>query len=407
MSEVAFIPLLLPSMVKLNKQIAPFEKSALDTKAVKVINELIKHGFVAYLVGGCVRDLLFNKLPKDFDLVTNATPEQIKSIFKRSRIIGRRFRLVHILFGRYHYLEVSTFRSGKVLTSEKNTKLGQAIYGTIEQDVLRRDFTLNALYYDVKSHCVLDYVDGLKAIKNKKIVMIGKESLRYQEDPVRLLRAIRFKVKFNLKLTQEQQKNIKKYAHLLADIPPARLYEESLKLFHNEDAYKIFSQLINYQLLIYLFPNTQTNPLIKLGLKNTEYRIKKKQSINVAFFFAIFLWHELTKRYAQAIKQQNPSKALLIEVGQLLLAQQIKHTAMAKYLSRQILDIWLLQNWLEKSNQHTHPKNIERLLNHPKFRMAYDFLLLRSQSINPELKSVERFWFEKQKGDSNDDKKNS
>lgn len=373
-----------------------FKSSDLDKNALWVVGQLLKSGYQAYLVGGCVRDLLLNKQPKDFDISTSANPEQIKAVFKRSRIIGRRFRLVHVLFGRYDFLEVSTFRSGEILASEKNNKLGNKVYGTIEQDVLRRDFTLNALYYDIQSKSVLDYVNGLKAIKTKKLVMIGTESSRYKEDPVRLLRAVRFKVKFELKPTKLQQENIKRYAPLLKTIPSARLYEEVLKLFHNEQAPKVLDELIEYGLMPYLFPNTKPNAFIGLSLNNTVKRIKAGQGLSPSFFLAVFLWEAFLKRYRKIFHTNNNKRELQIEVGQTVLSIQKQYTSFANYLSKQVIDTWLLQFSLEKALTNK-PKVNQKLLEHPRFRAAYDFLLLRVQSGEKSLLAVEQFWDTAQK----------
>lgn len=198
-----FIPVLLQVMAV--KQTLKLSQKSLNKNAIAVIKQLNRSGFNAYLVGGCVRDLILGKLPKDFDVATNAKPEQIRSLFKRSRIIGKRFRLVHILFGRRDYLEVSTFRSAQAPDYEKHHQLGEAIYGTIDQDAKRRDFSINALYYDINKQQVLDYVGGIEDIKQGKIRIIGNELLRYQQDPVRLLRAVRFSIACGFSLSEAQK----------------------------------------------------------------------------------------------------------------------------------------------------------------------------------------------------------
>lgn len=365
-----------------------FAPSLIDKNAIFVINQLNKSGFNAYLVGGCVRDLLLGVVPKDFDIVSDATPKQIKSIFKRSRIILGRFCVVHILFASYRYLEVSTFRSGKVLASEKHHKLGSEIYGTIDQDVQRRDFSINALYYDIHRQQILDYVGGLNDIKSKTIRVIGTEKVRYQEDPVRLLRAVRFSVKLDFFLSTKQQAIICQNAALLQNIFSARLYEESLKLFHNTRASTIFKHLVNYGLLPYLFPYTSGSSFVILCLENTSSRLKSGLRVSAAFFLAVFLWQALQDECGLVQKQDRLNRILLIEIAKGIIAKQLNYTSFARYISRQIVDIWLLQYQLEKIEK----KHTKSILTHPRFRAAYDFLLLRSQSINPELKSVAKFW---------------
>lgn len=369
-----------------------FASADLDKNAVWTVLQLLKKGFEAYLVGGCVRDLLLDKKPKDFDIVTSATPEQVKAVFKRARIIGRRFRLVHVLFGRRDFLEVSTFRSGAITTSEKNSKLGNKVYGTIEQDALRRDFTINALYYDVKKHCVLDYASGLEDIKNKKLVMIGDEVTRYQEDPVRLLRAVRFMVKFDLVLDKTQIKNIAKFGHLLIDIPPARLFEEALKLFHNLDAFAVFEALNKHKLLPYLLPKTKFSALVILALKNTQKRLKNNQSISVAFLFAVFLWDEFSLAKEGVEKTAKNRQRLLFYCARTVILAQIKHTSFAKYISEQIIDIWLLQEKLGSVNK----KNSKKILANFKFRAGYDLLILRANSGEKKLQKAVDFWTQQQ-----------
>lgn len=374
-----------------------FKSSQIDSQAIKVIKTLHKQGFDAYLVGGCVRDLLLDKNPKDFDIVSNATPEQIKAFFKRSRIIGKRFRLVHIIFGRYDYLEVSTFRSGKVLASEKRHNLGNKIYGSIEQDAKRRDFSINALYYDIFDKHILDYSGGFDDIQTKTLKMIGTSDERYQEDPVRLLRAVRFAVKLDLEIPKKEIEKIKQYAHLLKEVPSARLYEESLKLFHNEYANNIFNRLIKYNLFFYLFPYTKSNAFIMLSLENTAQRIKNNLRISNAFFLSVFLWQPFQNNLKNLDKSQANNQTLCFEIAQETIITQLQYTSFAKYITRQIIDIWLLQNDLKKCVDKISKKSIAKILIHPRFRAAYDFLLLRSQSIDPQLKAVEKFWKKIQK----------
>ncbi len=379
-----FIPVLLQVMAV--KQTLKLSQKSLNKNAIAVIKQLNRSGFNAYLVGGCVRDLILGKLPKDFDVATNAKPEQIRSLFKRSRIIGKRFRLVHILFGRRDYLEVSTFRSAQAPDYEKHHQLGEAIYGTIDQDAKRRDFSINALYYDINKQQVLDYVGGIEDIKQGKIRIIGNELLRYQQDPVRLLRAVRFSIACGFSLSEAQKKIISKQAKLLNDIPSSRLYEEAVKLFHHRNAKQIFSQLYELNLLAYICPYTKADAFVELSLENTASRINNEQKLSRAFFLAVFLWQQFLLQLQK--QKQKPSPLLAVEVAKNVLLKQKRYTSFAKYIGYQIIDIWLLQSDLEQRKIF--------ILKHKRFRAAYDFLLLRSKSINPELAETERFWYQAQ-----------
>ncbi len=239
------------------RQTIHFDKKLIDKDAQKVVKTLNKAGHEAYLVGGCIRDLLLGHKPKDFDIATSATPEQVHKTFKRSRLIGRRFRLVHIMFSSRKYIEVATFRSGKVKTASNGVIVRDNLYGTLKEDAFRRDFSVNGLYYDIQKSQVIDYVDGLEALNNSEIKMIGNPMERFKEDPVRMIRAIRFKVKLGATIDPKISKSISNLAYLLANIPAARLYDECIKLFHNENAYEVFEQLIKYGLLNYLFSQTE------------------------------------------------------------------------------------------------------------------------------------------------------
>ena len=235
------------------RQSVKFDKKLIDKDALKVVKTLVKNGYEAYLVGGCIRDLLLGLQPKDFDIATSATPEQIHKVFKRSRIIGRRFKLVHIMFSARKYIEVATFRAGKVKTSNKGQVIRDNFYGSLKDDVFRRDFTVNALYYDVVKFQVIDYVNGLEDLKASQINIIGRASERFEEDPVRMIRAIRFKVKLEAELNPEISKNINSKAYLLKNIPPARLYEEVIKLFHNEHCIGVYKELVKFGLFNFYF----------------------------------------------------------------------------------------------------------------------------------------------------------
>jgi len=370
------------------RQTIQFDKTLIDKDAQKVIKTLNRAGHEAYLVGGCIRDLLLGHKPKDFDIATNATPEQVKKNFKRSRLIGRRFRLVHIMFSSRKYIEVATFRSGKVKATSNGAIVRDNLYGTLKEDAFRRDFSVNGLYYDINNSQVIDYVNGLEAINNSKISMIGNPDRRFKEDPVRMIRAIRFKVKLGATIDSEISKSICNQAHLLANIPAARLYDECIKLFHNENAYEVFKQLLKFGLLNYLFSQTEVTSFINKTLLNTSKRIKKGKPVTPAFLFAVFLWGAQNKRFKEINKKKKYRVLTMTQASEEVISKQTKQVMMPRWLSGRVKDIWLMQYQLENCS----PIKAKELIRHPRFRLAYDFLVLRSESINPELTDRVKYW---------------
>jgi len=370
------------------RQTIHFDKTLIDKDAKKVVKTLNKAGHEAYLVGGCIRDLLLGHKPKDFDIATRATPEQVHKTFKRSRLVGRRFRLVHIMFSSRKYIEVATFRSGKVKTASDGSIVRDNLYGTLKEDAFRRDFSVNGLYYDIQKSQVIDYVDGLEALNNSEIRMIGKPVERFKEDPVRMIRAIRFKVKLGATIDSKISKSITNQAHLLANIPAARLYDECIKLFHNENACEIFEQLLKFGLLNYLFPQTEKTLFINKTLLNTSKRIKNGKPVTPAFLFAVFLWDAQNKRFNELNKKKNSRIFTMTQASEEVISKQTKQVLMPRWLSSRVKDIWLMQYHLENCGL----KKAKELIKHPRFRMAYDFLVLRSESINPELSDRAQYW---------------
>jgi poly(A) polymerase len=374
------------------RQTIRFDKHLLDKDALKVVNVLTKAGFEAYLVGGCIRDLLLGYQPKDFDIATSATPEQAHKLFKRSRVIGRRFRLLHVMFSPRKFLEVATFRAGKVQTSN-NGVVRDNLYGSLKEDAFRRDFTVNALYYDVAKSELIDYVGGLDDLKASRIEMIGDPIERFEEDPVRMIRAVRFQAKLGSSLSEDILKAIKKQACLLSNIPPARLFDECVKLFHNEKSLEIFRQLENLGLLKQLFRQTESTTFIEQALINTSERIKAGKSVTPAFLFAVFLWSAQNKRFEQLAKKKSSRFLVMNQASDEVIRKQAEQVMMPKWLSARVRDTWIMQHKLETCN----PKKEKELIAHPRFRMAYDFLVLRSQSINPQLKERADRWTQLQK----------
>jgi poly(A) polymerase len=376
----------------------------IDFNATKIVKELHKANYESYLVGGCVRDLLLNKRPKDFDVTTGAHPEQAHKVFNRSRLIGRRFKLLHVRFGR-DLIEVATFRA----SHDNNTAENQAkqadsgmilrdnVYGTIDQDALRRDFTINALYYDIKSHCVYDFTKGFEDIEARQIRMIGDPSERYREDPVRMLRAVRFAAKLDFNIEEETAKPIKELASMLFDIAPARLFDEVLKLLQSGHGNESLELLQEYQLLETILPQTaqaldadteNARQLIHNALKNTDRRIKQRKSVSPGFLYAVLLWpsahSELKKLLA---KKRVPPLSALHEVSSKVILEQIKRTSIPKRFSTNIREIWELQLRLSKRPG----SKAEQLLEHPRFRAAYDLLLLREKS-GEDLDNMSTWW---------------
>ena len=375
------------------RQKVKFDKKLLDQDALKILKKLNNSGHETYLVGGCIRDILLGHKPKDFDIATSATPEQIHKLFKRSRIIGRRFKLVHIMFSARKFIEVATFRAGKVQTSNDGLVLRDNYYGTLEDDVFRRDFTVNGLYYDIKKSEVIDYVGGLDDLKALKISMIGDPSERFEEDPVRMIRAVRFRAKLNANIESQLIEAIQTNSQLLAKIPPARLYEEVIKLFHNENSIEIFHELDRLGLLRHLFSQTNENPFVNASLFNTSERIKNGSSVTPAFLFAVFLWSAVNKRFNQISKKNKSRIELMLQASEDVIKKQTQQVMMPRWLSSRVKDIWLMQYQLENYN----PKKSKALIRNPRFRMAYDFLLLRSESIDKDLKAKAEYWTNIQK----------
>ena len=362
--------------------------------SANVAVRLQQAGFEAYLVGGCVRDSLLGVTPKDFDVATSATPEQVRYEFRNSRIIGRRFKLVHVHFGR-ELIEVATFRSDHSQTTDDNNDrsahdasgriLRDNVYGSMADDAQRRDFTMNALYFDVSNEKVYDYSTGFADIQRRLIRLIGDPEQRYLEDPVRMLRAIRFAAKLNFDIEDSTAEPIHRLAHLPRDIPAARLYEEVLKLFLSGHAVRTYELLCEYGLFAPLFPSTakalEKNPeyvnrLLRNAFSNTDKRISADRPVTPAYLFAALLWPALT---ARAISLQNdgmhPLPAMQEAAHQVLL-EQLKTVAIPKRFSIPTREIWDMQERLPRRAG----KRADMLLAHQRFRAGYDFLLLRESA---------------------------
>jgi poly(A) polymerase len=369
--------------------------------ALNVIEGLNKAGYNGYLVGGAVRDILIGKPPKDFDIATDARPEQVIQIFKNSRIIGRRFRIVHVSFGR-EIIEVATFRAphGQSSNSAKTSADGQIlrdnVYGRFEDDVWRRDFTINALYYDIRISSVIDYVGGMRDLRSKIIRLIGDPEVRYREDPVRMLRAIRFAAKLDFEIIDSTGAPISALGGLLQEISPARLFDESLKLFSAGDAYGSYKGLIEHDLFRYLYSPQRVelssldvvdDKLILRALKNTDNRIKNGKSVNPAFLIAVFLWGTMQQHFKAFHQDGLPDRIALQKALELTISKQIQQLSIPKRFTMAVKEIWELQIRFFKRT----PKRAYRLYCHPRFRAAYDFFILRSID-EVDLKEIGHWW---------------
>ena len=389
-------------------------RANISENALKVLYRLHKSGYEAYLVGGCVRDLLLDLEPKDFDVATNASPEQVKSLFSNCRLIGRRFRLAHVVFGR-DVIEVATFRGhhSETQPEQKNTSklssegllLRDNVYGSIEEDAERRDFTVNAMYYSIADFAIYDFANGASDLEAGVLRLIGDPETRYREDPVRMLRAVRFATKLGLRIEEKTRAPIKALAHLLDNIPAARLFEEYLKLFTYGKAEANLLALQDFGLFGWLFPQAKT------GLKNsqsfeykmqyqlcvdTDARINSGKRVTPAYLFAATLWYPVLARAEQlSVEGGLPEYDAMQIAAADVLAKQSRSIAIPKRFSLPARDIWTLQIRL----QQTSPRRAERLLTHPKFRAGYDFLLLRAKvEQHPDLIALAEFWTDFQQG---------
>ena len=366
-------------------------RSQISPAALKVLYHLKDAGYEAYLVGGCVRDLLLGHEPKDFDVATNASPEQVNQLFKRSRLIGRRFKLVHVRYGR-EVIEVATFRAppeAEQHVDDQGRIVRDNVFGTLEQDAWRRDFTINALYYNIRDFSIIDYTGGIADLEAGKIRLIGDVETRYREDPVRMLRAIRFVGKLGLLLDDETERLIPQLANLLTDIPAARLFDESLKLYLSGNAAVTHELLCHYGLFDCLFPQTgellhteqdgYPRTLLIKALENTDLRIDEGKPVTPAFLFAAILWEPVRQRWQENKARNIPAIPALQQAATDVISEQVKRVAIPKRFTIVSRDIWILQPRLEQR----FGKKAFRSLAHPKFRAAYDFLLLRSETGEP------------------------
>ncbi|MCX8616864.1 polynucleotide adenylyltransferase PcnB [Gilliamella sp. B2923] len=395
--------------VSISRKEHNISRKDISENALKVLYRLNKQGYEAYLVGGCIRDLLLGKTPKDFDIATNATPEQIQKTFRNCRLVGRRFRLAHIMFGK-EIIEVATFRGDHGAQNEQTnvSKRSQSgmllrdnVYGTIEQDAIRRDFTMNALYYSIKDFTIRDYCGGLNDLKNGIIRLIGDPQTRYREDPVRMLRTIRFAAKLNMKIDKATLEPIESLAPLLKNIPSARLFDESLKLLQSGNGFKTYGLLKAHHLFEQLFPvierfstqnqNSYLDKIVEQVLKNTDYRIANNQRVNPAFLFASFFWYPIIEQAQLTCLESGLQfhDAFAMAINDIL-SEQCRIIAIPRRLTTIMGDIWRLQLRMKKREG----KRAFTILEHPKFRAAYDLLEMRASIEKGELLDLAKWWDE-------------
>ncbi|MFN7750988.1 MAG: polynucleotide adenylyltransferase PcnB [Pseudomonadota bacterium] len=390
--------------------------------ALRVASTLQQHGYEAYVVGGAVRDLLVGRTPKDFDVATNATPEQVHALFRRSRIIGRRFRLVHVLAGP-EVIETATFRgdgappdpeeaeeavdavdgprpagrralpvAGVRQTDEHGRLIRDNVYGNREQDAARRDFTVNALFYDPSNETIIDFHGGVADVRRRSLRMIGDPARRYREDPVRMLRAVRFAASLGFEIERGTREPIAEFAPLLTHVPPARLFDETLKLLLGGGAVSAVGRLRSEGLHHGLLPMLDVileQPLgerfVMKALENTDARVNAGRSISPGFLFATLLWHELLAQWERERGEGGgkPPMVAMSDAMDGVIARQVERLAIPRRFTAQMREIWMLQPRFE----HRSGRRPFRLLEQERFRAAYDFLLLRCESgeIDAEL----------------------
>ncbi len=361
-------------------------REQLSPAACKVCTVLQESGHAAFIVGGAIRDLLSGHSPKDYDIATSATPEQVRALFRRSRIIGRRFKIVHVMNGR-ETMEVSTFRAGHDTeagqTDEHGRVLRDNVYGSHAEDATRRDFTVNALYYDPTTETIVDYHHGVADIRQKTLRMIGDPRARYREDPVRMLRAVRLAAKLGLSIDPDARKPIREMAVLLENVPAARLFDEMLKLLFSGYAVKCLQQLREeglhhglLPLLDVILEQPMGERFVWLSLESTDERVRQDKSVSPGFLFATLLWHEVLASWEARKRDGEHAQPALFAAMDEVLDSQARKLAITRRIAGDIKEIWALQPRFEKRNG----KSPWRLIEQPSYRAGWDFLKLRAES---------------------------
>ncbi|HZW18534.1 polynucleotide adenylyltransferase PcnB [Luteimonas lutimaris] len=389
----------------------PISRKDISPNALRVLYRLRDGGHQAFLVGGAVRDLMVGGHPKDFDIATSATPEEVKHLFRNCRLIGRRFRLAHVVFGR-EIIEVATFRanvddgSGDRQVHDDGRLLRDNVYGTIEDDAVRRDFTANALYYTIEDFSIHDYVGGFEDVRNRVLKLIGDPETRYHEDPVRMLRVVRFAAKLGFDIDDATAAPVPALAPLLAEAAPARLFEECLKMFLSGYGEACFLGLERFGLYAVLFPESAAalkanrsgalRRVVLEGLRGTDARVHADEPVSPAFLFALLLW----PAYCRALIELQGQGVHAIEAqrraADRVTVHELSTIALPRRFSLPMQEIWLLQSRLTSAQSGARPrKRVMRTLAHPRFRAAFDFLVLRQVASDGHADDV-AFWREAQ-----------
>ena len=394
----------LPALQVIARDAHNVSRRDISPNALRVLYRLREAGFEGYLVGGAVRDLLIGGHPKDFDIATSATPDEVRALFRNCRLIGRRFRLAHVVFGR-EIIEVATFRanvddgSGDRQLHEGGRLLRDNVYGSIEDDAIRRDFTANALYYTIEDFSVRDYVGGFEDVSNRVLRMIGDPEARYREDPVRMLRAARFAAKLDFTIEPATAEPIARLAPLLRESAPARLFEEFLKLFLAGHAVASFEQIERHGLVAAVLPETALalagnrsgalRRMLIAGLANTDARVARDEPVSPAFLFALLLWPAYCRALATLQAQGVHATEAQRRAADRVTVHQLATIALPRRFSLPMQEIWLLQTRLQQAPR----KRVSRLVAHPRFRAALDFLDVRLAASSEHAEDVV-FWRE-------------
>lgn len=373
----------------------------ISKSALKVLYRLHEAGYQSFLVGGCVRDAMLGLHPKDFDVATNATPEEVRELFGNCRLIGRRFRLAHIRFGR-EIIETATFRAAANHVDDDSAHddegriIRDNVYGTIEEDVWRRDFTCNALYYNIADFSIWDYVDGFEDVKHKRLVIIGDPDKRLREDPVRMLRAVRFAAKLGFTIDDAVVKAMHANATLLPNVPAARIFDEFLKLFQSGFAERTFELLWQHHLFGEMFPATEAELLkdkkfaafVRAALQSTDQRVADGKSVTPMFLIGVFLWLPI-KKLAEDLRSKekmSESQSLGLAAAEIVSRQQ-RRISIPRRFTIPMREMVAMQPRFAMMRG----KRAMNLLEHKRFRAAYDFMTLQAEvgQVDAELA---KFW---------------
>jgi poly(A) polymerase len=381
-------------------------RDEVSKSALKVLYRLHKSGYQAFLVGGCVRDAMVGLHPKDFDVATDATPDEVRALFSNCRLIGRRFRLAHVRFGR-EIIEVATFRAAANHADDDHAHddegriIRDNVYGAIEEDVWRRDFTCNALYYNIADHSIWDFVDGVEDIRQKHIVLIGDADQRLREDPVRMLRAVRFAAKLEFTVDDSVTKAIRNNVGLLANVPAARLFDEFLKLFQAGHAERTFDMLRDYGLFVQLFPAVDQEineddafaDFVRAALRNTDKRVAAGKSVTPMFLLGVFFWAPARRLAAIRRSEEKMSESQALSLASYeLTGQQQRRISIPRRFTVPMREMIALQPRFTA----TRGKRAFNLLEHRRFRAAYDFMMLLAE-VGQFDAELAKFWTEVQK----------